>query len=324
MLGIGGAGLVVVTIAGRSRRTIITTGAILGIVGCFAPLVAHSFVEVLCFRLLAGLGCGLISSTVLSSLGKTHNPARTLGLYFAFNYALAALLFPLMPYVLQHLGRGGGYAVLGLLLCAVLMSCTRIPAGTPPGAVTDAALPRFPLRAAILSHSVSVAYWTGSGAVWAFVERLGLRVSPSESLIANILSLGQLAAIVGALTASLLHTRLGRTLPTVAAIGISVLSLVLIGVASHPAGFAAGTLLFCFAWPSFLAYLGGIMSAQDETGRVIALSVSSQTIGMAVGPAIAGMLADSFGYGAIVVMGIVCHAVALFLLIPIARAGTTL
>jgi predicted MFS family arabinose efflux permease len=318
MLGIGSAALFVVSMAAaRNRRAIIATGAVFGIVGCFAPLASHTFEALVCFRLLAGLGSGLIASTVLSSLGVTRNPDRTFGLYFMCNYAAAAALFPLMPYALQRFGAGGGYVVLGLLLCAVLLTCRRIPAGFSRDTLAGSTPPPFPMRAAILSLTVSLAYWIGNGAVWAFIERLGLRASVSASLVGTILSVGQFAAIAGALTASALHTRLGRTAPILVTICLSVLSLVLIGLASRTTAFAAGALLFCFAWSSFLAYLGGVMSAQDESGRIVALSVSSQTIGMAAGPAIAGMLADTVGYGSIIVLGIACHVGALVLLIPL-------
>jgi MFS family permease len=86
--------------------------------------------------------------------------------------------------------------------------------------------------------------------------------------------------------------------------------------------FASGALLFCFAWSSFLAYLGGVMASQDAVGRIVALSVSSQTLGMAAGPAIAGALADTYGYGAVVLLGIACHVGALILLLPLVMSRT--
>jgi predicted MFS family arabinose efflux permease len=240
-----------------------------------------------------------------------------------FNYAVSALLFPLMPHVLERYGASGGYAVLGLILAVVLVVCARIPAGLPRSTVSmGTTLPPFPLRAAILSLGVSLAYWIGNGAVWAFIERLGHRASVAGPLVATILAAGQFASIGGALAASLLHTRLGRAAPILVTICVSVLSLALIGSASQVAAFASGALLFCFAWSSFLAYLGGVMSSQDGAGRIVALSVSSQTLGMAAGPAVAGALADSSGYGAVVVLGIACHLGALVLLIPLIMASS--
>jgi predicted MFS family arabinose efflux permease len=322
MLGIGTAALLLVTIArGRSRRLIITCGTVLGMIGCFAPLGWHSFEALVGLRLLAGLGSGLIASTVLASLGTTRNPDRTFGLYFMFNYAVAAMLFPLMPHVLERYGASGGYVVLGLILGAVLLVCMRIPARLPCSTVAagTAALP-FPLRAATLSLGVSLAYWIGNGAVWAFIERLGHRASVAGPLVATILAAGQFASIGGALAASLCHTRLGRSVPILVTICLSVASLVLIGSASQAVMFASGALLFCFAWSSFLAYLGGVMASQDAAGRIVALSVSSQTLGMAAGPAIGGALADASGYGAVVLLGIACHIGALILLLPLVRA----
>lgn len=66
------------------------------------------------------------------------------------------------------------------------------------------------------------------------------------------------------------------------------------------------------------------MASQDEAGRIVALSVSSQTLGMAAGPAIAGALADAYGYGVIPLLGIACHIAALILLLPLVMARSAI
>ena len=81
--------------------------------------------------------------------------------------------------------------------------------------------------------------------------------------------------------------------------------------------FGIAVLIFSYIWPLFLAYLGGAMSMLDPAGRIIAMSVTSQTIGMAFGPAVAGVIAVHFGYVAIAVLGLACFAVAFVLLVPL-------
>lgn len=318
MFGIGAAALMVVAMIGpRSRRGIAKFGAVLGLIGCLGPSLWHTYPALAGWRLLAGVGTGLMAPIVLSRLGTTRNPDRTFALYFVFNYLLAALAFPWLPTVIERYGASGAYLALGALLAGALF--LREEPAAPPQSVLPVArdTPPFPLRMAAMSLGVSLAYWIGNGAIWAFIERLGLQASLDAQQVAAILSAGQLASIAGAVTAAVLHTRAGRARPLFGTISLSVLSLLLIASSANGTAFTVGALLFCFVWSSFLAYLNGLMSAQDSAGRVVALSVSSQTLGMAIGPAVAGGLADAVGYGAVVMLALACHATALVLLIAL-------
>jgi MFS family permease len=153
--------------------------------------------------------------------------------------------------------------------------------------------------------------------MWAFVERLGVRAGFAQAVIGGVLSVGPLASIAGAATASVLHTRLGRFPPLAGSIGLAVVSVSMLAWGSTILVFTLAVLMFSFVWPLFLAYLGGAMSMLDPAGRIIAMSVTSQTIGMAVGPAIAGVIARHFGYEATAVLEISCFAIAFALLAPL-------
>jgi predicted MFS family arabinose efflux permease len=144
-----------------------------------------------------------------------------------------------------------------------------------------------------------------------------VQASVDPAAIGRALSIGPLASIAGALTASVLHTRLGRTPLLTVSIGLAMVSVVMLARASSAAVFTAAVVIFSFIWPLFLAYLGGAMAMLDPAGRIIAMSVTSQTIGMAAGPALAGVLAVHFGYVAITMSGLVCFALALVLLVPL-------
>jgi MFS family permease len=96
-----------------------------------------------------------------------------------------------------------------------------------------------------------------------------------------------------------------------------MLSVVLVGWASTMTAFTLGVMIFSFIWPLFLAYLGGSMAVLDPAGRIVAMSITSQTIGMAIGPTVAGVIAGHFGYVAIAVLGLVCFALSFALLAPL-------
>lgn len=317
MAGIGVAAFVVAAFGGAwNRRLVILVGVTLGIVGSLIPFFSHAFDMVLVMRLLAGIGCGLIASTIFAVIGGTRDPDRTFGLYYMLTYVGAAMLVPAGSWVLAHFGAGGGYGLLALVLLIVYIAVPRIPHGFYQQRESGIhnTLPPFPLKDAVVSLSLSLVFWTGLGAVWAFVERLGVDAGLTSTTISKALTIGPLMSMAGAFTVSLLHTRHGRSLPLLVAIILAIVSVGLVGWGGTTTTFTAGVLLFSFLWPVFLAYLGGTMAALDPGGRVVAMSVTSQTIGMALGPAAAGMLAGTYGYAAIIVMGLVCFGVALMLL----------
>jgi predicted MFS family arabinose efflux permease len=320
MAGIGISALIVASIGGAwNRRLVIIVGAALGVLGSIAPVLTDAYVPILLSRLMAGIGSGLIASIVLAVIGTTRDPDRTFGLYYMCTFAGSSLLVPAGVWVLAHFGVAGAYVLLAMLLSVVFVTAHRIPVALS-GLREDGgrqSLPPFPIAAAVWSLGLSLVFWFGLGGVWAFVERLGVQAGVGQAAIGRVLSIGPLASIAGALTASLLHTRLGRTPLLAASIGLAMLSVVMLGWASTVAVFTVAVLIFSFIWPLFLAYLGGAMAMLDPAGRIVAMSVTSQTIGMAAGPAIAGVIAVHFGYVAITVLGLVCFAVALVLLAPL-------
>jgi predicted MFS family arabinose efflux permease len=320
MAGIGISALIVASIGGAwNRRLVIVVGATLGVLGSVVPVLSDAYVPILLSRFMAGIGSGLIASVILAVIGTTRDPDRTFGLYYICTFAGSSLLVPAGVWALRHFNVAGAYVLLAMLLLVVFVTAHRIPAALS-GLRDDGGrrtLPPFPMVAAVWSLGLSLFFWFGLGGVWAFVERLGVQAGVDHAAIGQVLSIGPLASIAGALTASVLHTRLGRTPLLAASIVLAMVSVVMLGWASTVAAFTVAVLIFSFIWPLFLAYLGGAMAMLDPAGRIIAMSVTSQTIGMAAGPAFAGVIAVHFGYAAITVLGLVCFAVALALLMPL-------
>jgi fucose permease len=253
---------------------------------------------------------------VLAVIGTTRDPDRTFGLYYVRSFACSSLLVPAAVWMLARFDVAGAYVLLALILLVVYVTAQRIAAAFSGlrGDGGQQTLPPIPMMAAVLSLGLSLFFWVGFGGVWAFVERLGVQAGLGHAAIGGVLSIGPLASIAGVLTASVLHTRLGRPRLLAASIGLGMLRVILVGWASTMIAFTLGVLIFSFTWPLFLAYLGGTMAVLDPAGRIVAMSITSQTIGMAIGPAVAGVIAGHFDYGAIAVLGLGCFAVAFALL----------
>lgn len=310
MAGIGIASFVAATVGGTwNRRLVIVIGATLGILGSITPALTDDYVPILLTRFVAGFGCGLIAANVLAVIGTTRDPDRTFGLYYMTTYVCMALLVPAGIWALARGGVAGGYILLALLLVAVYVMVLQIP-GTVTGFRGKGSPSPFPWVGGTLSLSLSLVFWVGVGAVWAFVERIGVDGGISKLVIGSVMTMGPVASIAGALTASILHIRLGRGPLLAASISLAIIAVAMIGLVGSATSYTAGFLIFSYVWPLFLAYLGGAMAVVDPAGRVVAMSVASQTIGMAIGPAIGGMVAGHFGYIAISILGIVSFAIA--------------
>jgi predicted MFS family arabinose efflux permease len=324
LAGVGIAAFVVASLgASWNRRHVILTGATLGILGSVVPVLTEGYVSILTARLIAGTGCGLIASVVLAVIGTTRDPDRTFGRYYLFSFVGGALFMLIGGIVISHFRVTGAYGLLAMMLMLVYITVHHIPGGsssTKAGKQADQ-VAAFPLLAAMLILGVSCFFWVGFGAIWAFVERLGLKAGLGQAEIGSVLSASQLAGIAGALTASMLHTRFGRVMHLIASLGIAAVSVVPLGWSTGIASYAIGVLAFSFVWPLFLAFLGGAMSAIDPSGRTVAMSVTSQTFGMAAGSAVGGMLAEVHGYVAIAGMALACFG-ACFVLLAMLVART--
>lgn len=323
MVGIGLASFcMAITASAKNRKKAIYLGAMLGILGSLGPLLTSAYMPVLVSRFIAGVGCGMVAPIVLAILGTTRNPDRTFGQYYLTSYLASAAMMAVGTWAVAAFHVKGAYGLMSLALIAIFLTARNIPYAIEDVS-EDAKVEQkssFPMKEGLLTLGLSFVYWIGMGALWSFVERLGMQASLTLSEIGAALSLGQLTSIAGALMTSLLHIRY-RRLPVLAvAISLAVASVILLGWSGSLIGFMIGVCTFSFIWPVFLAYLGGIMATLDRGGRIVALSVTSQTLGMAVGSAVGGTMSDQFGYVAVPVSATFCFILCLVLLGIIAQA----
>ncbi len=163
----------------------------------------------------------------------------------------------------------------------------------------------------------------GMGGTWAFIERIGDHNGLDATAVAGALAIGPYASVAGALVAAAIQTRFGRTAPTITSIGLLTVSAIVLTHASTQLLYLVGVLTFSFVWSLFFVCLGGLLAAQDRAGRVISMSISSQTLGMALGPAVAGFVVTRFGYEAIAPMAIAFYVAGLAFLLRVLLGSST-
>jgi predicted MFS family arabinose efflux permease len=319
MAGLALAGLLMGGVGMRwRRRAVIVAGAALGVIGSVVPSVVHYYPVVLASRLVTGGGAGLILSVVMALLGASRNPERAYAINFFALFTASSLFFLPACGVVAHYGASGGYTLQAILLASVWLTVRWCPEIGTRGSEDATWRQPVPIIGAVLILSISVVFSIGDGALWAFVHRLGLNDGLSAQQIAIVLSVAQLAFIAGSVGASVLEVRLGRAAPILAAIAVTGTSAILLGRSGGAGIFAAAVVSFGFAKVFFLTYVNGWMAALDPAGRIVALGVTSQTLGLAVGPAVAGMMVEHTGYIGVTWTALAACCVATALLLTLA------
>jgi MFS transporter, DHA1 family, inner membrane transport protein len=317
MAGVG-LGTLIVVLFGKewTGRRIVAVGAMIAILSSIGPSIWSDFLIVFIFRLCAGLGAGILISAIIGALAVTRDPDRTFSLYYMASCIAGAFLFPAGTALTAAHGVRAAYILLAVLLIPVFLMLRQVPLRRTKARSAETLDRPFPFRPAAISLSASVIYWIGTGAIWAFIERMGVADGLPEAEIGAILASSQITFALGALSASLLHTRIGRAIPAVTGALLSIVAAGIIHMTHSESGYAAGVLLYTFAWMFFFPYMTGTMAAQDDAGRIAVLGVPSQTIGLAIGPSIAGYLVGDGNYGAVILFGAACYVVTIIVFLP--------
>lgn len=338
---LGASAFASLTVAPRlnrlNRRRLFLGGAIASCIvnlASAAILALDSLPMIFVLRGLDGIAQGIIIATVSAIAAGTTNPIRAFAFMNGGLAVTAGILFIFLPYVLQSWQLLGLFGLMALLAGASSTIAVSVPpyyagATTDPDAGSD--------MASSADHPVRLTAWvvllaflfftTVTGGVWAYVERIGVNaVGLDITKIGRIVSVAAFLMVAGPYLANYTaRFRPGRTLVVTlscaaylgVAIGLSLTTVVwlyALCVVSH-------TVVSGFA----VTFLSALFAELDPLGRIAAASPAFNTIGNAVGPAIAGATIPMFnGYAGIGLMSsllLVCSlAVFVFVIRSIDRA----
>ena len=317
---LGGVALAALLLAPWVRRVprvrIALAGALVATGAQFLSALAESYAVLLWMRGLAGVAEGTALAAGMSAVATSPDPDRLYARVAVLGGLGAGALLALLPLAIAPWGYAGGYAALALIYLVaspLLLWLPDAPATAPGlrGIAGRSAGYRILFGIGILA--------VGQGGLWAFAERIGSSLAIETNTIGRILGAAALFGLLGAATSAALGTRMGRARPLVVglcALGIGTLGLAHASSASSYAGFALTWMLaFLFTLP----YVMGSAAALDAGGRWVAAATGASTIGTALGPVLAGILATRFGYPALGWFALGCTAFAIAGIVPVAR-----
>lgn len=276
----------------RVRWTVVqTTGILLMVAGnllsCISPASAPLFVS----RSVAGVGAGVVRSACFVAFARAANPARAIaGLNVAQILAMAAAVAT-FPWISERVGWFGPYlslALLGVLAFATAPWWPKVPAESEARSLQFG----FGPAGAVCLAAVFVYFLAQSG-VFAFAEAIGGSVGQPAANVNLALEFSAFAGVAASIFAFAMTSRLTTTQSLFVGLLISLLGLFLMVLKGGFWVFAIGLGLFVFSWGATTPFEFAVAAAADSKGNTAAAFSASDGLGLAAGPAVAGVLVEA-------------------------------
>lgn len=265
------------------------------------------------------LGQGTAFAIGISMIGSTANHDRNFGLVIASQVTFGVVtLATLRPLVDQFESIGGMYLPLAALALVSLVFVKFVPEGPAEDERHSVNQSGQSLKLPITGLVALLIWCCGLGAIWAFVERIGVAGGLDSVLALRSLSVSTAVAIVGGLAAAALAAKgIGRFLPvTIALLVQMVVAWFLQGEITFIELVIKASIFQVF-WNLTGPFMMGAISASDPSGKVAVLIPAAQTSGFFIGPTIAGQFMAEAGLSAANLTAIVCCGIALLIFIPL-------
>jgi hypothetical protein len=264
-------------------------------------------------------GQGTAFAIGISAIGNTSDPDRNFGFVIAAQVAFGVVsLFTLRPLVEQYQTIGGMYVPLAGLAAAALLFVQFIPTGSAHGEMGGGERPAGSLALPLTALAAMMIWCCGLGAMWAFVERIGVDGGLDSVVALRALGISSAIAIAGALGASALAAKgVGRFMPvTIALLAQMAMAWMLQGEMNW-IEMAIKASIFQIFWNLTGPFFMGAIAASDTGGKISVLIPAAQTSGFFIGPAVVGAFLESSGLVAVNYVTIGFMAVALLIFIPL-------
>lgn len=275
--------------------------------------LADSFPLLAAARFLAAIGQGSAMILCMTVIGLSSRPDANYGWWTVGQLVFGAVGLAAAPLLLPITGMAGLYALLAGLLLLLVPTARFLPAGGPPAPVGKSPLP----LAGLAGLAAIFIFYVAISGVWTFAERIADSAGFDAVRTGAVLAQASIVGIFGALTATLLGTRIGRLAPIVSGLGLSVAGIWLMHSPGALPAFALACYAFKFAWTFVLPYLLAVIAALDPGGRLMALVNLTIGGGLAAGPAlIAAGLGSPPDYGIVSTLGIAATIAGGILILP--------
>ncbi len=321
MLGVAAAAIFLAFFSGRlSWRPIVATGLILACAGNLLSAVLINSENLFAARFLAGLGHGAIISISFTLIGATSKPERNLAWYLVLLLTYGALMLWYLPAFFAAFGIDALFYVFGAICLLSLPTAFLVCNAHPQTSEAGTRARQLGKSLILLALAGVLAYNIAIGIAWGILALVGMAAGFSEQAVADALFLSQVVAIGGALASVFLAERISSHL----AIAVGIIGGALsIGLLISKPGYEIFLIAVCGfngLWNFALPFILSKVCDFETRGRMMSYAIALQTIGVGVGPLLAGTLIGNGDYTSsqVLCMALFIASYAL-LLAPMAR-----
>ncbi len=244
--------------------------------------------------MLSGLGAAIVYALSVTLVSDMKDKDRRFAIKLIPEQVIPAMLLLVLPaLVIEDFGLPGMLLVLAGTILLLTVASGGIPVMGREHKVASSAAP-VNKGLVFIGLGALVVFFAGFAGVWAFTEIL-VHDALDSVLVGQLLGLGLVSSAVGPFAGAILADRFGRSLPIIAGVVITILSLGLLLEPITATKFALFMAIFPAAYYFTLSYLFGIISDADVSGRNASLIASALALGAGVGPGVFGVLLDDMG-----------------------------
>lgn len=302
---------------------------------CFGTIIAANAASIWApglptfggFRVIAGVGTGIVTAIVMSVAGRSRNPAMTFGIITSGVGVMGMILAQVVPRAIAEYGLPGAYTVyiaFGVLGLPLILFFPR------PAAATDAsgaAAGAPPCTAGLKGWAGLVGLgfiFLGHGALVAFLMRIGISIEISPAMIGNVFFGGAVFAVIAPLISGYLGSKLPSVFPVSLILTVLVIGAFLLGNADTPIEFYLFGPLFGALPLAMMPMILAAIARVDASGKLTGAHPAFLTFGGAIAPLFGGITSDYGGYPATALFTIACLVLGSALLAGLGRQADRL
>jgi predicted MFS family arabinose efflux permease len=307
-----------VAVVRRLSLRAVAAGSVLLLVGAdLACAVGTAQAVVVSCRFIGGFASGLILAACYAVYSMSH-AQRNFALFSIGQMTSSFIAVTAIPMLSARLGWQSSLYFIACLSALAFPLMLSLPAHSyaksPPAALVQ--------RRKHSSYAVwgavggLLVYIVGEGAVWTFMERMGLASGIPEHTVNMAVSACALAGLFGALLMLFPSQRLGVLAPLTVTTIMSVIGISLMQTSNAPL-FVAALCAYTFAWLAFSTVQFAVIAQADTAGTATISMSAAWYAGFAIGPYLAGALVERFGFVPVQVLGVAGALLAFFSLLPL-------
>ncbi len=250
---------------------------------------------------ILGAGAGMVFTIGLTVLARARDPESAFGVKLMWEMGLAGLVMFLMTkWIIVTYGFSGFVVGTVAAYIACLVFVFRLPdnflkreRGLDEEQAVIKRINPLPAWVAILALFIQFAAFS---ALWGFMEAIGDTNGLSADTIGTILTLSIAAGFAGASLAAWLGNRYGHIWPLNAGLVFAVIAVLLLAYGNGLAIYVFAACVINGMLQYTIAYQMGLVAHNDYSGRIGVMIPFILASSAAVGPPIAGTIAEAQGF----------------------------